>query len=393
MAGQTLACNSLQAYNGPIYGPFFFGEDAMRVLVVGGGAIGMLSAHVLAEAGLEVHLLDQGPLGRESSWAGGGIVSPLYPWRYGPAVTALAHWSQDFYPALGERLRQETGIDPEVHVTGLYWLDLEDEAGALAWAKQEGRPLVAVDIGSVHKAVPALGPGFSRALFMSGVANVRNPRLLAALREALSRMPNVTLQENAAVAGFVREGERIVGVRTACDELHADHVVVAAGAWSGGLLASLGLELPVKPMKGQMILYKCAEDFLPRMVMADGRYAIPRRDGHILVGSTLEDVGFDKIPTEEAFASLRASAEALLPALADAEVVKHWAGLRPGSPEGIPYIGPVPGFEGLWLNCGHFRNGLVLAPASCRLLADLLLAREPIVDPAPYAPAGRIGSH
>ncbi|TBW35894.1 glycine oxidase ThiO [Azotobacter chroococcum] len=363
----------------------------MRVLVVGGGAIGMLSALRLAEAGLEVRLLDQGSLGRESSWAGGGIVSPLYPWRYSPAVTALAHWSQDFYPALGERLRQETGIDPEVHVTGLYWLDLEDEAEALAWAAREGRPLAAVDIDSVHQAVPALGPGFSRALFMSGVANVRNPRLLAALREALARLSNVSLEENLPVTGFVREGERVVGVRTASGELRADRVVVAAGAWSGELLATLGLELPVKPMKGQMILYKCAEDFLPRMVMADGRYAIPRRDGHILVGSTLEDVGFDKTPTGEALESLKASAEALLPALAGAEVVKQWAGLRPGSPEGIPYIGPVPGFEGLWLNCGHFRNGLVLAPASCQLLADLLLAREPIVDPAPYAPAGRLG--
>ncbi len=364
----------------------------MRVLVVGGGVIGLLSAYQLADAGLEVQVLDQRDVGREASWAGGGIVSPLYPWRYSPAVTALAHWSQDFYPQLGARLLAESGIDPEVHVTGLYWLDLEDEGEALAWAKREGRPLTAVDIQSVYRAVPPLGPGFSHAVYMPGVANVRNPRLLKSLREALQRMPNVTLLENAKATGFVREAERVVGVSTESGELRADRVVVAAGAWSGGLLASLGLQLPVKPMKGEMILFKCAEDFLLRMVLAKGRYAIPRRDGHILVGSTLEDVGFDKTPTQEALDSLRASAIELLPALADAEVVKHWAGLRPGSPEGIPYIGPVPGFEGLWLNCGHFRNGLVLAPASCQLLADLLLGREPIIDPAPYAPAGRVGS-
>jgi len=364
----------------------------MRVLVVGGGVIGLLSAYQLADAGLEVQVLDQRDVGREASWAGGGIVSPLYPWRYSPAVTALAHWSQDFYPQLGARLLAESGIDPEVHVTGLYWLDLEDEGEALVWAKQEGRPLTAVDIQSVYRAVPPLGPGFSHAVYMPGVANVRNPRLLKSLREALQRMPNVTLLENAKATGFVREAERVVGVSTESGELRADCVVVAAGAWSGGLLASLGLQLPVKPMKGEMILFKCAEDFLPRMVLAKGRYAIPRRDGHILVGSTLEDVGFDKTPTQEALDSLRASAIELLPALADAEVVKHWAGLRPGSPEGIPYIGPVPGFEGLWLNCGHFRNGLVLAPASCQLLADLLLGREPIIDPAPYAPAVRGGS-
>jgi len=363
----------------------------MRILMVGGGAVGLLSARLLAEAGAEVCLLDQGALGGESSWAGGGIVSPLYPWRYSSAVTALAHWSQDFYPQLGARLLSETGIDPEVYVTGLYWLDLEDEAAALAWAARERRPLLEVAIEAVHKAVPALGPGFSRALHMPDVANVRNPRLTKALRAALAQMPNVSLHERCAVSGFIREGERICGVRTAAGDLRADRVVVAAGAWSGELLKTLGLELPVEPVKGQMILYKCAEDFLSSMVLAKGRYAIPRRDGHILIGSTLEHAGFDKTPTEHALESLKASAIELLPALAGAAPVRHWAGLRPGSPEGIPFIGPVPGCEGLWLNCGHYRNGLVLAPASCRLLADSMLGRQPIIDPAPYAPAGRLG--
>jgi glycine oxidase len=362
----------------------------MRVLVVGGGAIGLLSARLLAAAGVEVCLLDQGAVGQESSWAGGGIVSPLYPWNYSPAVTALAHWSQDFYPQLGAKLLEDTGVDPEVYVTGLYWLD-QEQAAPLAWAAREQRPMQAVSVESVYRAVPALAGGFSQALFMSGVANVRNPRLIKALRAALAQMPNVTVHEQCAVSGFIRDGERICGVHTSAGEMRADRVVVAAGAWSGELLRSLGIALPVEPVKGQMILYKCAEDFLTSIVLANGRYAIPRRDGHVLIGSTLEHVGFDKTPTEEALASLKASAVGLLPALVDAEVVGHWAGLRPGSPEGIPFIGPVPGHDGLWLNCGHFRNGLVLAPASCQLLTDLLLGREPIIDPTPYAPEGRLG--
>jgi len=360
------------------------------VIVVGGGVIGLLSAYQLAMAGKRVTLLDRGSVGSEASWAGGGIVSPLYPWRYSQAVTALAHWSQDYYPGLGERLLADTGIDPEVHVTGLYWLDLDDQAEALAWAQRQGRPLYEVPVESAYARVSALGAGFERAIYMSGVANVRNPRLVKALRAALQRLPNVTLREHSPVAQFVRDGSRIVGVRTAEGELLAEQVVVAAGAWSGELLQSLEMSLPVEPVKGQMILFKCAEDFLPSMVLAGGRYAIPRRDGHILVGSTLEHAGFDKTPTDEALASLRASAETLLPALRDAEVVGHWAGLRPGSPEGIPFIGEVPEHPGLWLNCGHYRNGLVLAPASCRLLADLMLGREPIIDPAPYLPAGRL---
>ncbi|EQM69314.1 hypothetical protein L682_13550 [Aquipseudomonas alcaligenes OT 69] len=285
---------------------------------------------------------------------------------------------------------EQTGIDPEIHKTGLYWLDLEDEVQALAWAQRESRPLESVRVIDVHTAVPPLGLGYSTAIHMADVANVRNPRLTRALREALLQLPNVTLQEDCAVDGFIQEEGQVVGVRTVQGDIRADRVVLCAGAWSGELLATLGLDLPVEPVKGQMILFKCAEDFLPSMVLAKGRYAIPRRDGHILVGSTLEHEGFDKTPTESALESLRASAIEMLPALADAEVAGHWAGLRPGSPDGIPFIGPVPGFDGLWLNCGHYRNGLVLAPASCRLLTDLMLGREPIVDPAPYAPSARL---
>lgn len=361
-----------------------------QVVIVGGGVIGLLTAFNLASAGQRVVLLERSNVGQESSWAGGGIVSPLYPWRYSPAVTALAHWSQDFYPQLAEQLFASTGVDPEVHTTGLYWLDLDDEGEALAWARREQRPLSAVDISAAHDAVPVLGSGFSRAIYMADVANVRNPRLVKSLKAALSALPAVTIHEQCEVSGFIRDAGRVLGVRTSQGEIHGDQVVLAAGAWSGELLQSLGLALPVEPVKGQMILYKCASDFLPCMVLAKGRYAIPRRDGHILIGSTLEHEGFDKTPTASALESLKASAVELIPALAGAEVVGHWAGLRPGSPEGIPYIGPVPGLAGLWLNCGHYRNGLVLAPASCQLFADLLLGREPIIDPAPYAPEGRI---
>lgn len=363
-----------------------------QVVIVGGGVIGLLTAYNLASEGQAVTLLERGGLGQESSWAGGGIVSPLYPWRYSQAVTALAHWSQDFYPQLAQRLFAATGVDPEVHTTGLYWLDLDDEAQALAWAAREGRPLSKVDVSAAHDAVPVLGGGYSQAIYMADVANVRNPRLVKSLKAALLALPNVTIYEQCDVTGFVLGDDRVMGVNTATGQVLGDQVVLAAGAWSGQLLGTLGLALPIEPVKGQMILYKCASDFLSSMVLAKGRYAIPRRDGHILIGSTLEHEGFDKTPTDTALESLKASAVELIPALADAEVVGHWAGLRPGSPEGIPYIGEVPGFKGLWLNCGHYRNGLVLAPASCQLFTDLLLTRAPIIDPAPYAPAGRLNA-
>ena len=160
-------------------------------------------------------------------------------------------------------------------MTGLYWLDLHDEAEALSWAERYSRPLHAVPMEAVRKAVPSLGEGYERAVYMEGVANIRNPRLLQALRAALARLPNVTVVEHCPVERFLQDGSRVVGVRTAQGDMRAEQVVVAAGAWSAQLLATLGLQIPVKPMKGQMILFKCAEDFLPSMVLAKRRYAIP----------------------------------------------------------------------------------------------------------------------
>ena len=184
-------------------------------------------------------LLERAGVGQESSWAGGGIVSPLYPWRYSPAVTALAHWSQDFYPQLAERLFAATGVDPEVHTTGLYWLDLEDEAEALAWAAREGRPLSKVDVSAAHDAVPVLGGGYSQAIFMANVANVRNPRLVKSLKAALLALPGVTLHEQCEVTGFVQDAGNVVGVSTTGGPILGDQVVLAAGAWSGELLGTL----------------------------------------------------------------------------------------------------------------------------------------------------------
>lgn len=360
------------------------------VVVVGAGVIGLMSAYRLAQAGQRVLVLEQGEVGQEASWAGGGIVSPLYPWRYNPAVRALADWSADFYAEFSQQLAAFTGIDPEHHVTGLYWLDLADADLAIAWAEQEGKPLEQVSAERVRQQVKQLGPQYQQALYLPGVANVRNPRLLKSLRAALELHPLAEVRSGQRVTGFVCAAGQLQGVRVGEAVLPCHTAVLAAGAWSAELARSAGVELPVEPVKGQMILYRCAADFLPSMVLSDRRYAIPRRDGHVLVGSTLEHVGFDKQPTEEALASLKASAEELLPALAQQEVVKHWAGLRPGSPDGIPSIGEVPGVKGLWFNCGHYRNGLVMAPASCQLLLDLMLGQTPVIAPDAYCPPAAV---
>ena len=362
---------------------------ASEFVVVGGGVIGMMTTLQLADAGHSVTLVERGRCGGESSWAGGGIVSPLYPWRYGSAVSRLSGWSEGYYPDLARRLYEETGVDPEYRQKGLLYLRVDDEARALAWAREEGKPLEPVGADFLYAREPEAAPGVEEALWMPTLGSIRNPRLVRALRVRLAAMPRVTLREGVDVTGFEVAGGRTLAVKTRDGALAGGQVIVCGGAWAAGLLESVGISLPVRPVKGQMILFKAPAGLVRRVVLMDGRYVIPRADGRVLAGSTLEECGFDKTTDARARESLWASATAIIPALADCEVEHHWAGLRPGSPEGVPFIGSVPGVDNLHVNAGHYRNGLVLAPASTRLLVDRLLGREPILDPAPYALEGR----
>lgn len=345
----------------------------------------MLTARELALAGREVIVLDKSAPGRESSWAGGGIVSPLYPWRYPPAVTALASQAQRLYPDLAVALFRESGIDPELVQCGMLMLDAEDERDAMAWAAEQHKSVSLFTGADLQGRFPSLS-GFSRGIWLPEIANIRNPRLLQALLVSLRGL-GVRIIEGEEVTGWRRQNGRVTAARTRQGDLVAgDDFVIAAGAWSAELASGPVPRLPVRPVRGQMLLFRAEADILASIILHQGHYVIPRKDGHILCGSTLEETGFDKSTTADAAVKLREVASRLVPQLAGQMPVAQWAGLRPGSPNGIPYIGVLPGEENLWVNAGHFRNGLVLAPASARLLADRMLGRPPLVPAAPYQP-------
>lgn len=354
-------------------------------LVVGAGIIGMLTARELADAGLDVVLIDQGNGGGESSWAGGGILSPLYPWRYPDTVNRLAQWSQKQYPALAQSLLDETGIDPEFVDNGLLVLETAEQEIAAVWASHFGVTWRAVNDAACLDLEPALGRVVP-SLWFPAIGQVRNPRLVKALRASLEQR-GIRFFGQCRMTGLRKAGNRVRAVETPLGTITTGNVVIASGAWSGELLAMAGLELPVEPVRGQMILFRGPAGGVRRILLSEGRYLIPRRDGRVLAGSTLEHVGFDKSTTQEALASLRDSALKLMPSLADYTIEHHWAGLRPGSPEGVPFIGAHPAISNLFVNAGHYRNGVVLGPASARLCADIVLTRQPVIEPAPYKPA------
>ena len=353
------------------------------ILIIGGGVIGLLTALELARSGEEVVLFERGDTGRESSWAGGGIVSPLFPWRYLDAVTRLARWSQAAYPELTAGLADATDVDPELTVNGMLVIAPGETQAALAWAETHGRTVQTVDAATFAELEPRASHRPDETIWMPDVAQVRNPRMVRALRRRLEQL-GVTIHVDDPVERLRIDDGRCRGLVSLSGRHDAERIIVCAGAWSGDLLGSWPAPPEIHPMRGQMLLFRAEPGTISRIVLEGSRYVIPRRDGRTLFGSTIEDVGFEKTTTQSARDELYAIATERFPVLKDYPIEAHWAGLRPSSPAGVPYIGPHPTIDGLFINAGHFRNGIVLGPASARLVSDLVLGHTPIIDPAPY---------
>lgn len=348
-------------------------DSQTDVIVVGAGIIGLMTAWALHRAGKSVIVLDKGEVGREASWAGGGILSQLGPWRYPDDLQALAAESQAMYPALCAQLHELSGIDPEFRQSGLLCLPDEAEyAQAVAWAGEHSARYELLSVDDVQARYPQLDvaqPG----LLLPAVAQIRNPRLLQALTKTLLNA-GVEIRGRQPVRRLDIDHARVLGVHTTQGRLQADQVLLACGAWTPELIPRQYQRPDIQPIKGQMLLYQALPGLLDQIVLKGDRYLIPRKDGQILAGSSMEEDGFNKSPTIDVKQELRSFAESLLPELAQCEISAHWTGLRPASPDGRPTIGRHPELEGLWINAGHFRYGLTMAPATARALSEAMTA-------------------
>ncbi len=321
-------------------------------LVIGGGIIGMMSARMLSMSGAKVTLLDQRECGRESSWAGGGIISPLYPWQYDDLTNELSFESQAIYEALCDDLHHSSGVDPQYQKSGLLMMDEFETPEAKAWMER-------YQINYKNHTDGALFPQ---------VASIRNPRLLQALKlDILKR--GVKIVEHTQVDGLIEKSCKVLGVRTQKGDFFTDNVITCAGAWSGELL---DIQDSIFPVKGQMILLKAKVRDVKHIVLDQGRYIIPRADGRILIGSTMEDVGFDRSTDRLTKASLHEFVSERFPALSSVKVEHHWSGFRPASRSGKIMLGRSKKYDNLFINTGHFRNGLNMAPASAHRITKLV---------------------
>ena len=368
--------------------------DTADVIIVGGGALGLSLSRAHALRGLDVAVVERGePAARETSALGAaaGMVNPQAHAGIEPEpVRELALLSRSLYPEWIEGIEEASGLSCEWDARGglvVARTEAEEVAvdRALDWQRARALPFEVLTAEEALAREPSLTPK-TRAAFSFPLESQVAPAKLGLALAFAARAAGVRLLTQTPVTSVVVENGRAAGVETGSGPILADAVVNAAGAWAGQLA---GVPAPpVEPVRGQIVSVDASADpdRLRRFVYAGDVYIVPRRDGSLVIGSTLEHAGFDVRPTAGAVASLLARAVALVPGIERAPLAGAWAGLRPGSPDGIPILGETA-LAGYWLATGHYKNGILLAPASAALLADLLTGRAPAISAAPFSPA------
>ncbi len=359
------------------------------VVVVGAGVQGSSVALRLAQAGRAVVVLERAIPGAEASSAAGGILSPgVEALEPGPFY-ALCRASLARYEAFAREVETLSGMSVSFRGGGTLEVALDDDHAKVLAARAEkilkhGLPVEVLDGAAVRALEPAISPEARGALFFRDESSL-DPRLLArAVAIAASRSGATFL--SGQVRRIVREGGRATGVEHDAGRIDAASVVLAAGSWS---MQVEGHGLPpraVRPVRGQIAVLDTRPPLLSRAVFSGHGYVVPRIDGRILVGSTMEEVGFEKAVTAEGLRHVLDVAMGIAPALARAPVVETWSNFRPASPDGEPILGAgdVPG---LFYATGHTRNGILLAPVTADAIAAAVLGRPPPVDLAPFSPA------
>ncbi|KAA8735284.1 FAD-dependent oxidoreductase [Acinetobacter qingfengensis] len=367
-------------------------SSSEKIIIIGAGVVGLSTAVELLQHGYMVEIFDQQQAAKAASWAGGGILSPMYPWKYHSAINQLAKFGKQSYLALNEKLQPITGIDFEIEQGGMLIFDHDQFDLGLNYAQHFHEPeqqAYLVHRHEIQKINSQVNTEIDAAVYFPQLSNIRNPRLTQSLLTYVLQHPHARLHTHTPIQKISIAAARVNAIYdTSGNRYRADQYVIATGAWTAQLMAQFNVHLDIQPVHGQMVLYKTPPKWLPTMCMNNTMYLIPRRDGHIVCGSSTNHFGFHQELHEEISQNIIQSALSLVPELSKFPVVKQWAGLRPGSPTGVPKICKIPQCENAWCNAGHYRNGLVMAPASARLLREQMQGLATWVDASPYQWAG-----
>jgi glycine oxidase len=354
----------------------------VKIIVVGGGIIGCATAYQLAKAGCAVTVLERSTPGAEASGAAAGILSPLaHSSQTTLSRLALASWR--LYPGVARELRAATGIDVELTTRGtihpLFTVeDIRAAAERAEWAVSRQLGVEAWDAADLRTREPAMSTHVRGAMFVKADQWVNNQRLVVAYAQA-AVAAGVALLNGCAVSRVVVEDGRARGVVADGDRFEGDAVVLAAGAWSAALAASFGARLPVEPRRGQMLALGHVPPVLTHCVHANDVYLVPRLSGELLIGATVERVGFQRAVTAQGIAGLLATAIELVPGLAGLPITRTWFGFRPWAPDSLPVLGPWPGIDNLWIATAHYREGILLAPITAQLMTEWIVGGSPSI--------------
>jgi len=356
-------------------------------LIVGGGVVGLSLAYELARHGLGVHVIDAQQPGRESSWAGAGIMPPGPPEPHG-ALEELFALSNRLHREWAESFQGQTGIDNGYRVCGALYVarhgeaTLSLDASAEYWRDRKIR-FQALSQDELSQCEPALKSSTAHAAYLlPDEYQIRNPRHVRAL-VAVCQKHGVRISADTPALGFDFQN-RLVAVETPAGMLRAANVCVTSGAWTARLMAQLGVQLAIRPIRGQIALVATERPLLSHIVNEGCQYLVPRPDGNMLVGSTLEDVGFDRSTTDEAIDVLLRFLWNVVPSLNGVMPERTWAGLRPHAGDGMPYLGRVPDFDNLFVAAGHYRSGLQLSPGTAVVMSQLIRGEAPRIDLEPF---------
>ena len=360
------------------------------VVIVGGGIIGCAIAFFLAKSGVRPLVLERGQVGGEaSSGAAGMLTAQAHTDEPGPLLD-LKLASRALYEGLAIELLDRTGLDIEYRRLGHVVPALTDEESEavgrrVEWQRARGLPAVRLDAREARTLEPGLCPDVRGAGWFPEDHHVNNSAATQALAGATMRLGG-QVHTDCAVVDLVGEGERVTGVRTTDETVSTGTVILCAGAWMQQFQGAAGIPLPIVPAKGQMVVARLEPPALRHVVYGTAAYAIPRPSGEHIMGSTVEFVGFDKRVTVEGMTGILQGITRLVPALHEAAMVTSWACLRPAAPDGLPLLGRVPSRPGLVIATGHFRNGILLAPITGKIIAELIADGKPSISLEPFRP-------
>lgn len=349
-------------------------QNNTDIVIIGGGIIGCAIAYELTKKQKNVIIIEKASrVGTEASWAGAGILTS-HASTHEP-YPELCRASLELYPSLADELKEETAIDIEFIRSGTLsvFFDETEASGLIGLAERRvnrGFTAEVLNPEQTWKMEPSVSESIAGAVFFPEDGHVRNPKMVTALAKGAVQNGAKFLLGNS-VSGFIKENEKVVGVTVNGEHIYAESFIIAAGCWSGTLTADLGYPIPITPSKGQIVLLETAPPLIDRTIDGLGIYIVPRVDGKILLGATVEFVGFDKTPTVEGVKQMIDAAVDIVPALAQSTFDQTWVGLRPYYKSG-PCLGYLPGYDNVVLASGHYKNGILLAPITGKLISELL---------------------